>query len=363
MTGILDTVLSSQQTEGLRSFNPQTEVLSYLEKLDSRESQILVGRYGLRDGKRQTLEQIGKLLHLTRERVRQIEKNSLKKLAAQKLPEDLQRNVDLIFQLIEDRGNIVREASLQSLLGQSGSAAKNSLLFILDLVPRFVFLKETDLLHTAWCLPGFDREIFDQVVFLAGRILRESKKALSAESFFEQIRSSAQTPEIKNLSVAAMESMASVSKTIDHNAYGKWGLASWAEINPGDVGDKAFLVLEHHRKPEHYSVITELINKQLTPGRTAHKETVHNELIKDERFVLVGRGIYALQKWGYKKGVVADVIADAIRSAERPLSRSEIIDEVLKQRLVKRNTIIVGLSNRQRFTKTPENKYTLTNNA
>src|SRR5581483_1645768 len=94
---------------------------------------------------------------------------------------------------------------------------------------------------------------------------------------------------------------------IEKNVFGHWGLALWKEVKPKDVGDKAYLVMKHHKKPEHYSVITEMINKAKFDQRSAYKETVHNELIKDPRFILIGRGIYALSEWGYKPGVVSDV--------------------------------------------------------
>src|SRR5581483_10671933 len=98
-----------------------------------------------------------------------------------------------------------------------------------------------------------------------------------------------------------------------------------------------------------------MINKAKFDHRTAYKETVHNELIKDNRFILIGRGIYALSEWGYKAGVVADVLTDVLRAAGRPLSRDQIIEEVLKRRVVKKNTILVGLSNKKLFKKVGKN--------
>jgi hypothetical protein len=102
-----------------------------------------------------------------------------------------------------------------------------------------------------------------------------------------------------------------------------------------------------------------LINAQSLDKRTAYKETVHNKLIKDKRFVLVGRGIYALTEWGYKPGVVADIIAEILKETKRAMGRDELIAEVLKRRMVKKNTILVGLSNRKLFKKVGKNLYEL----
>jgi len=52
-----------------------------LEALSDRERQVVILRYGLADAEPKTLEEIGRRLGLTRERVRQIELDSLKRLA------------------------------------------------------------------------------------------------------------------------------------------------------------------------------------------------------------------------------------------------------------------------------------------
>ena len=92
-------------------------------------------------------------------------------------------------------------------------------------------------------------------------------------------------------------------------------------------------------------------------GREAHPATTHNELIKDGRFVLVGRGLYALKEWGYQPGVVRDVIRE-ILEREGPLSREDIIDRVKRERYVKDATIAVNLQNSM-FTRMPDGRYAL----
>ena len=48
--------------------------------LDDREAKILKMRYGLLDGEEHTLEQVGDVLGVTRERVRQLEARAMRKL-------------------------------------------------------------------------------------------------------------------------------------------------------------------------------------------------------------------------------------------------------------------------------------------
>lgn len=361
---ILDTVSFSQAAETLRTFNPQSTILEFLENLSPREKQVLVARYGLEDGESQTLEIIGKKLNLTRERIRQIEKDSLSKLGPHRLPENLSRGVDLIFKIIEDRGNAARETQiLDSVLPANNNAvSRQGVLFILNLLPQFNLLKETPGFYQSWYLTGFDMELLKNITDRIKEILKQKEQAISTQDLMGQIRSGA-GEEIENLSDEAIESYISMAKHLDKNPFGQWGLSGWSEIHPKDVGDKAHLVLAHHGQPEHYSKITELINKQGFDNRTAHKESVHNELIKDSRFVLVGRGIYALKEWGYQPGIVAEIIEGIMLKAARPLGRDEIIEELMKQRMVKKNTIIVGLANRKRFRKTADNKYTINDSA
>ena len=356
---ILDAITYTQQNETLRTFDPHSAVLEHLQKLADRERNVLSGRYGLDDGKSLTLEQIGQKLNLTRERIRQIEKDALKKLRRLNVPENLRKGVDLIFQIIEDRGNIAQENQiLASILATNNSAvAQQSVLFILNLTPQFNLLKDSPIYHQSWYLTGFDQNLMDKLSTQTVQILTGTGKPLVLDDLVKLLREQLNPGELENFTSEAIESYVSVSKQIGKNPYDEIGLSSWPQINPKDVGDKAFLILSHQGKPEHYSKITEMINKQGFDSRTAHKESVHNELIKDKRFVLVGRGIYALAEWGYKKGVVAEIISEILGKAGQPLSKEEIISEVLRQRVVKRNTIIVGLSNKNKFLKNSENKY------
>jgi DNA-directed RNA polymerase delta subunit len=149
------------------------------------------------------------------------------------------------------------------------------------------------------------------------------------------------------------------SKDTDMTAFNQWGLTEWAETSPRGVADKAYAVLRHHGKPAHFRDITTLINDANFDGRGANPQTVHNELIKDNRFVLVGRGLYGLKEWGYVPGTVADVLASILQDAPAPMTREELVEKVLKQRIVKKNTILLSLQNPKRFTRTEKHKYSL----
>jgi hypothetical protein len=109
----------------------------------------------------------------------------------------------------------------------------------------------------------------------------------------------------------------------------------------------------------HYEDISKNINETGFDGKKVNTATVHNELILDDKYVLVGRGLYALKEWGYTKGTVADVIADVLKKAKQPLTKKEITEEVMKQRMVKKTTIDLALMNKKRFERQTGNKYAL----
>ena len=56
------------------------EIARLLDGLDERERTVLRLRFGLDDGRPRTLDEIGRVIGLTRERVRQIEKGVLLRL-------------------------------------------------------------------------------------------------------------------------------------------------------------------------------------------------------------------------------------------------------------------------------------------
>jgi RNA polymerase primary sigma factor len=76
---IQDKKAVSPANETVRSML-KDEMNSALSTLTEREKKILVLRFGIQDGSARTLEEVGNVFKVTRERVRQIEAKALKKL-------------------------------------------------------------------------------------------------------------------------------------------------------------------------------------------------------------------------------------------------------------------------------------------
>ncbi len=155
-----------------------------------------------------------------------------------------------------------------------------------------------------------------------------------------------------------IRSVLTLSKNIIRTEEGHLGLSHWREINPKSIRDKTYYILRKHQKPLHFEAIAQHIESLDQNKKKVTKQAVHNELIRDERFVLIGRGIYALREWGYKNGVVEEVIEEILITADKPMHKDDIIKEVKKQRIVKETTILLNLQ-KDKFIRVARATYTV----
>lgn len=342
---------------------PYAQLYKKLTKgLSPKTKDIFDRRFGVKPGKSakggpgqtvqvETLESIGKSLGITRERVRQIEEAGFNHV--KKNHKDVLENIFAQFdQYFQEKGGFKKEEVILEDLG--GKKNKSYVLFLLTLSPHFSRVCGKKDYHYFWTqTKEKEKEVKDTLQTLVQDIRQHGQlmphPALSAK--FASTYSL--TPE-------AVKSYLEVSRQMQANKEGHIGLVDWPEIKPRGVKDKAYLVFKHSNKPLHFREITSLIDRleQNKGNKKTHAQTVHNELIKDKRFVLVGRGTYALGEWGYKPGTIKEVIADVLKQKPHLASQEEIVKEVLGQRLVAKNTVLINLNNRKHFTKTIEGRYT-----
>jgi hypothetical protein len=360
---ILDDVLSAQMESEREEFDPGRVVAHLLAALPLRARNIVSERFGLNGKPKKTLEELGVAYSITRERVRQIESNALASFAEAKSRVLLEPSEKLIHSVLYENGEIMEEEKLIATLldEERGTAAnRNILLFILEFIPEFYYVPATHQMKAAWALRGIGIDRARSAIEVVIAHLEEKKSPVSEAELEQLLKENEKLQKIiPSGSVKVLLSYVDLSKEIAKNPFQQWGLSEWDMIVPKGVRDKAYLVMREHKKPLHFTKITDLINKTGFDKRIAHPQTVHNELIKDKRFVLVGRGIYALKEWGYGEGTVADILTTILKESNQPMSREELIEKVLKQRMVKRNTVIIGLQDKNLFEKVSGNKYTL----
>ncbi|MBX4200603.1 hypothetical protein KW786_00585 [Candidatus Parcubacteria bacterium] len=306
-------------------------------------------RFGVSGAATETLESIGKSLGITRERVRQIEKagfNFIKKNHGDTLDKIL---TDLNAYLATQGGFKKEEMLLEEVAGKKN---KPYVLFFLTLGDQFSKVSEKKDYHYFWKNNNEpETKILSNLATLVSD-LKDHGSPLSKPELIAKFASKYDMPE------DVFNSYLEISKGIQANKEGRIGLVDWPEIRSRSVKDRAFLVFRKHQKPLHFREITQLINQldNGQPNKKAHPQTVHNELIKDERFVLVGKGMYALGEWGYAPGTIKDVIARVLK--EKPtLAKDDIVKEVLSQRLVEKNTVLIKLNNKKYFQKNESGNY------
>jgi len=319
-----------------------------IKDLPQRQKDIVEQRFGLEDEERKTLEAIGRGYGITRERVRQIEEDGFSKIRP-KL-EKYQEVFQYFEGEIEKFGGLRKEDILLNSL--AGSKFQNQVFFLLILGEKFQRFAENKVFHSLWAIDqnsfNFAKEVLD---FLSKKLL-EINQPLSFANLLKKANL-----QFKSLTSRSLQSYLEISKRIQPGIEGNYGLKDWPEINPRGVRDRAYLVFKKEKRPLHFAQVTRLINNskfEKISQPPALIQTVHNELIKDQRFVLVGRGLYVLGEWGYQPGVVKDVISMILQEEKKPLTKGEIIDRVLKQRIVKVNTILLNLGH---FPKTANGKY------
>lgn len=336
-------------------------ILDEIVKVASpRVREVIEKRFGLRTISYQTLEAIGQNMGITRERVRQIEALGLRQLANKNILEPIKAVFELIEKHLAVYGGVRSEnrflKELTELFSLKEKNKENLINFTLALGRgRFVYFKETPAWQAAWALGDSH---YKKAIALASALkekLANQNLLLQSKDLFKTAAGFAD----KNLTEQSLESYIELCREISQNPFGEWGLISSPEVSPRGVKDKAYLVFKKEKKPLHFTDVANLINKTVFSERIAHPQTVHNELIKDPRFVLVGRGTYALSDWGYEPGTVRDVLVSILKNSGKGLTKEEIVKTMQSKRLVKENTILLNLQNRKVFKKTGDQRFTL----
>lgn len=365
-TSILDRVLSSKQTADIANFNPAETLSALFRQLSQKEEDVLRRRFGLNGKPSETLEEIGKRYAVTRERIRQIENTAIQKMKQHReFRSIIAPTEDLIRQVLETHGSVMtEEALLDELFRASGTpdADRRVVLFLLAelLNDTFDKIDETTGLRPGWKLKAASLSIVRETIEHIVEVVKQHGRPITIEELFNELKSLPYFNDHPDrLSEEIILSSIELSPEIAKNPYGEYGLTSWGSIVPKRMNDKIYLVLKKHGKPVHFNEITRLINETGFDRRRAYPPTVHNELILNKQYVLVGRGIYALREWGYMPGVVADVLVDLLKKSVEPMTRDELVNKVLEQRMVKKNTVYLALANREKFEKLPDGRYRL----
>lgn len=333
------------------SFSPKDITGKLLAELPDRSRAILVDRYGLKRADTRTLEAIGQDYQITRERVRQIENHGLAAIRASEAYRSYQVALDELRGALDMLGGVLSEDVVVEVFADDAQEARH-LVFLLTLGTPFAYSKETSDFVARWHVnPSLAEQVQKALGELSDAITRDD--LVAEEEIITRFSDILKKAGVKKFTPEALMHWLKLSKRIAKNPLGEWGKSDSPHVRVKSMRDFAYLTLKRHGSPMHFTEVAKTIEQLF--ARKAHPATCHNELINDSRFVLVGRGLYALSEWGYNPGVVREVIR-AILEKEGELSREEIIDRVKRERYVKDATIVVNLQDSM-FTCTPDGKY------
>jgi len=335
------------------TFKTKQVTKKILSPLRDRSLDIVKNRFGLgADSERKTLESIGEKYGITRERVRQIEQAALNMIKKSEEYKSEKASFDELKAIVSELGGLVSEEELLNSMAKD-EETKNHIHFYLVLGDDFTKHREDDEFVSRWTV---DTDLSEQV--------HSSLKSLYTNLSDSEIIPESEIvnrflDELKKINVDVRDEEVakrwlSLSKGVKKNPLGEWGKSGASGVKARGIKDFAYLMMRKHGSPMHFREVAKAVTN--TFDKKCHTATCHNELIKDKRFVLVGRGMYALSEWGYKPGVVRDVIKEILKR-EGPLTKEEVVDKVLKERYLKKNTILVNLQNPKYFKKNKDKKY------
>lgn len=327
-----------------------------LSNLNQRNQDVINRRFGLESGEPETLQAIGDDYRITRERVRQIEEVSMRQLR-EYIKNNYASKIDpfivLARSFLDQSCGVLKQEDLFEKF--SGSSKDNSLnyglLFLMELDGSFVKHMEDNSTYSFWASSDTSANDFTAASNRFIKMLSQIKKPVLEADLATLCAEN--NVYFKESVEKTISSIFSISKEIGKNNFGEVGLIDWPEIKPRGVRDKSYIVLKRVGEPKHFREITKLINETKFSNSSGSKvkantQTVHNELIKDNRFVLVGRGVYALSHWGFEPGTIKDVMISYLKK-NGPSNKNDLIAHVLNTRMVKRNTILLGLKDKKFF--------------
>lgn len=328
-----------------------------LASLADKERSVIVRRIGLQ-WERETLQEIWDTYGITRERVRQIEDVGIKKIGRIMRTSSLMKMQESGERILKMHGGVMTRDRLISAIvadiGAEGSININIIDVLLQADFNLQRSKPQLGTNTYFHFPEVSKKFIESAHKEAIKILKKRGDIIETTALYEIIKINlfAQFGKIEPI---AIDSIMDIYLDIVKGEEKYIGLEKWKILNPSTLKDKAIYVLKKNKEPVHFLDIANAITEHF--GEPVKISTIHNELIRNEEFVLIGRGIYVLKEWGYKDGTVLDVILDIFKKAGTPLSTEEITSRVLKTRQVKTTTIYMNLQNKKHIERVGRNLY------
>lgn len=330
---------------------------SILASLADKEKSVITRRIGL-TGNRETLQEIGDTYGITRERVRQIEDVGIKKIGRIMRTSPLMKVQESGEKILKMHGGVMtRDRLINAIIADIG-ATDTLNMNIIDVLLQADFNLQRSKpqlgTNTYFHFPEVSKKLIESAHKEAVKVLKKRGDIIETSALYEMIKSNL-FPTFGKVDTIMIDSIMDIYIDLVKGEEKFIGLEAWKILNPSTLKDKAIYVLKKKKEPMHFLDIASAITEYFS--EPVKVSTIHNELIRNAEFVLIGRGIYVLKEWGYKDGTVLDVVLDIFKKAGAPLSTEEITARVLKIRQVKTTTIYMNLQNKKYIERVGRNLY------
>ena len=329
-----------------------------LDSLSKKERNVIERRVWLFSDK-ETLQNIGSSFSpcITRERVRQIEESWIKKIWRIVKATLLTSVQETTNKYLELHWGLISKEKITNILIKELRLEKDVNAWILEVIIQsdFDIKKSKQKLGCKiyFTLPSANKQTIELVHKEALKILKKKKDVMDKTHLYEVIAENLKSNE--KLSLTYIDSILDLFDDIVFWEDNLIGLTKWKILNPKTLKDKSIYIMKKEKVPMHFVDISNKITEML--WESIKVNTIHNELIRNSEFVLIGRWIYALKEWGFIPGTVLDVIISILEKKWKPMNTEEITKEVLKTRNVKQTTIYMNLQNKNRIERVWRNYY------
>jgi transcriptional regulator with XRE-family HTH domain len=329
-------------------------IATALNGLAPRQREVLISRFGLEKGEGETLAKIGDRLGITRERVRQIENAGVALAKANIMgASEITGLLESVKKHITAAGGVLhRDEAVKYACSQASELTGNRLDFLSEASGAFTLHPENDDYHAFYYGSNQDLKAAFAFVQTWVKQLRAKKQKVLGESYDVHLASFVKDQGVDR---KMADAYLGISKHVALNPFGDKGLREWPEISPSTIRDKIYLILKKRGEAVHFTDIAKFINEAKFDSHKALVATVHNELIKDKRFALVGRGVYGLTEQGYEQGTAREAIANILKQG--PLPVEEVVAKVGQKHFFRENTILINLQNKSFFERLSNGAY------
>lgn len=295
---------------------------------DERSKDVITRRYGLVTGERETLEEIGQIYGVTRERIRQIETRSLKKMrhsnTRSKVP--LTQLVENIF---SENGYIISSDEADKLIPKVIKNCPFDGSSLLDLISDLGWIQRHKVgdinFYSAKLGEVKLSDLMEKIVL----ILKKDGGLLDTESIIRRL------PFDEKVERAVLHSIVlkfcGIDPRIEEKISNKFTLYS----NHGRSKVWVSLitqVLEEEGAPLHFTEIANRFHDLFkSEVQLIDHRRVYAILVENRVFAHTGiRGTYGLTKWGLRKESTADLALECIKKAGFPLHFKQIYNYICK---------------------------------